>query len=73
MKLSSQCCMVITDDCISCDVCMDECPVEAISEGEEKYIIDQLSCNCCVGVHDEPVCVALCPVDAIVNGDCYSQ
>jgi hypothetical protein len=31
---------VITDECISCGVCVDECAVEAISEGEDKYVID---------------------------------
>ena len=30
---------VITDECISCGVCVDECPVEAITEGEDKYVI----------------------------------
>ena len=31
---------VITDECISCGSCKDECPVSAISEGEDKYEID---------------------------------
>ena len=25
---------VISDDCIACGTCIDECPVEAISEGD---------------------------------------
>ncbi len=30
---------VISDDCIACGTCIDECPVEAISEGD-KYSIN---------------------------------
>ena len=30
---------VISDDCIACGTCIDECPVEAISEGR-KYFRD---------------------------------
>ena len=29
---------IINDDCISCGVCVDECPVEAISEGDTNVI-----------------------------------
>ena len=32
--------LIITDDCINCDVCEPECPNEAISQGEEIYVID---------------------------------
>ena len=31
----------ITDKCISCGACADVCPVQAISEGESIYVIDQ--------------------------------
>ena len=31
---------VITDECVSCGTCAGECPVEAISEGDGKYVID---------------------------------
>ena len=30
---------VIGDDCIACGTCIDECPVEAISEGEKLSLI----------------------------------
>ena len=30
---------VITDECVSCGTCAGECPVEAISEGDSKYVI----------------------------------
>ncbi len=57
--------LMITDECISCDVCVPECPNEAISEGDEYYVIDSDLCTECVGHHDEPQCVEVCPVDCI--------
>jgi ferredoxin len=57
--------LLITDDCINCDVCEPECPNEAISAGEEIYIIDPNKCTECVGHYDEPQCVEVCPVDCI--------
>ncbi|GHT95298.1 4Fe-4S ferredoxin [Betaproteobacteria bacterium] len=55
----------ITDECINCDVCEPECPNEAISQGEEVYVIDPDKCTECVGHYDEPQCVQVCPVDCI--------
>lgn len=57
--------LIITDDCINCDVCEPECPNEAISPGEEIYIIDPSKCTECVGHYDEPQCQQVCPVDCI--------
>lgn len=57
--------LLITDDCINCDVCEPECPNEAISPGEEIYIIDPTKCTECVGHYDEPQCQQVCPVDCI--------
>ena len=57
----------ITDDCISCGACESECNNDAISEGEEVYIIDPDKCTECVGWFDSPKCVEVCPVDAPVS------
>jgi ferredoxin len=57
--------LLITDECINCDVCEPECPNEAISMGEEIYQIDPHKCTECVGHFDEPQCVQLCPVACI--------
>jgi NAD-dependent dihydropyrimidine dehydrogenase PreA subunit len=54
---------VITDECIACGSCEDTCPLEAISEGEDKYVIDPKLCNDC------GTCADQCPVEAIVPGD----
>ena len=52
---------VITDDCVMCGTCADACPVEAISEGDGKYVIDADVCAEC------GTCVAECPTEAIVE------
>ena len=57
--------LMITDECINCDVCEPECPNEAISAGDEIYIIDPKKCTECVGHYDTPQCVEVCPVDCI--------
>jgi len=57
--------LMITDECINCDVCEPECPNGAISPGEEIYIIDPELCTECVGHYDEPQCQQVCPVDCI--------
>ena len=59
--------LMITDECINCGACVPECPNEAISEGEEIFIIDPDKCTECVGWYDEPQCVQVCPVDSIVD------
>ena len=59
--------MKITDECIACGSCEFECPVNAISEGDEYYVIDPEKCVECVGHFDEPQCVEVCPSDAIVK------
>lgn len=57
--------LMITDDCINCDVCEPVCPNNAISEGIEYYVIDPLKCTECVGHFDEPQCQVVCPVACI--------
>ena len=58
--------LIITDECIACDACREECPNEAIEEGDPLYLIDQDRCTECVGSYDEPSCVEVCPVDCII-------
>ena len=57
--------LMITDECINCDVCEPECPNEAISQGEEIYQIDPDKCTECVGHFEQPQCQEVCPVDCI--------
>ncbi len=58
--------LLITDECINCDVCEPECPNSAISQGDEIYEIDPNLCTECVGHYDEPQCIEVCPVDCIL-------
>ena len=60
--------LMITDECINCDVCEPECPNGAISQGDEIYVIDPNLCTECVGHYDVPQCIEVCPVDCILTG-----
>ncbi|MFO1436597.1 MAG: YfhL family 4Fe-4S dicluster ferredoxin [Gammaproteobacteria bacterium] len=58
--------LLITDQCINCDVCEPECPNGAIAEGVEFYVIDPELCTECVGHFDKPRCIEICPVECII-------
>ncbi|HPT70046.1 MAG TPA: 4Fe-4S binding protein [Syntrophomonas sp.] len=51
--------MYVDDNCIGCGICVDNCPVQAISIIEDKASIDQYLCLEC------GICVDVCPVGAI--------
>ncbi|RUS66852.1 Ferredoxin [Saezia sanguinis] len=65
--------LMITSECINCDVCEPECPNEAISMGPEYYVIDPLKCTECVGHFDEPQCAQICPVECIPLNPDYRE
>lgn len=52
----------ITDACINCGACLEECPTSAISAGDGKHEIDADACIDC------GACAGACPTDAIVEG-----
>ena len=51
----------ITEECVKCGACPAECPVDAITEGDETYVIDPDTCIACGN------CQAVCPVGAPVE------
>lgn len=65
--------LIITEECINCDVCEPECPNGAISAGPEIYVIDPALCTECVGHYDRSQCVEVCPVDCIVPDPAHPE
>jgi ferredoxin len=65
--------LIITDECINCDVCEPECPNDAIYMGEEIYEIHSHLCTECVGHFDTPQCVEVCPVECIPKDPAHAE
>lgn len=65
--------LLITSDCINCDVCEPVCPNEAIYLGPQIYQIDHTLCTECVGHFNEPQCVAVCPVACIPKDPAHPE
>jgi ferredoxin len=60
--------LYITEECTYCGACEPECPVTAITAGNDIYVIDAAACTECAGYADAPACVAVCPAECIVQG-----
>lgn len=58
--------LLITQDCINCEICQWECDQDAISRSDTIHVIDANKCTECIGFHTEPQCVIVCAVDCIV-------
>ena len=61
--------LLITDKCTNCDMCLPECPNEAISIGEAIYVIDPALCTECVGPYDTRTCQKVCPISKCIITD----
>jgi len=80
--------LMITEECINCSACIPECPNTAIYEPSDPWELfgesyealnDELTyivpdkCTECVGHHDEPQCVPVCPSDCIVKDPNFDE
>ena len=65
--------LMITEECINCDVCEPECPNGALLQGEDRYIVDPEICTECVGHFDTPQCVEVCPVNCITQDPAHVE
>lgn len=61
--------LLITSKCTNCDMCLPECPNDAISVGDDIYIIDPNLCTECVGHYNTPTCQKVCPIKNCIITD----
>ncbi|MEZ5788451.1 MAG: benzoyl-CoA 2,3-epoxidase subunit BoxA [Xanthobacteraceae bacterium] len=47
--------------CIRCNTCEETCPVDAVTHGDDNYVVDASKCNFCLD------CIQPCPTGAIDN------
>jgi len=68
--------LLITEECINCDVCEPQCPNQAIyfdADATDIYVIDPQLCTECVGHYGEPQCQVVCPVECIVPNPAHVE
>ena len=64
--------VIITDTCISCDACLDECPTESIVDndenptGEDIYYVNPETCDECQAAGTVPACAEACPTEGCI-------
>ena len=51
--------VVDAEKCTACGECVESCPLEAITMGEDSAVIDEETCGDC------GACIDVCPVEAI--------
>jgi ferredoxin len=67
--------VIIDDSCITCDACLQNCPVDAIVDdmnnptGESRYYVQPEKCVECVGIFDDPQCASICPSIGCITWD----
>lgn len=67
--------VIINDTCITCDACLQQCPVGAIVDdmhnptGKKQYYVQPEKCVECVGIYEDPQCAAICPSIGCITWD----
>ena len=62
--------LAIVTRCIGCWACETVCPNAAIRVGARHHEIDPRRCDECVGVHADPQCASICPVEGAIVDAC---
>ncbi|MBL1211846.1 MAG: 4Fe-4S dicluster domain-containing protein [Ignavibacteriae bacterium] len=59
---------MITEQCINCYACCEDCPMNAITAGDyyKSSKINPMLCNECEGIFEFQACLEVCPINAIV-------
>ena len=63
----------INSDCSNCGACEPECPNQAISQGNDVYVINPDLCTECVGHHASAQCAGVCPTDSCVPDPAHTE
>ena len=67
--------VIIDESCITCDACLQNCPVNAIVDdlnnplGLSRYYVQPDKCVECAGIYDDPQCAAICPSIGCITWD----
>ena len=67
--------VIINDTCITCDACLQQCPVNAIVDdlnnptGKKQYYVQPDKCVECVDIYEDPQCAAICPSIGCITWD----
>lgn len=67
--------VIIDESCITCNACVEVCPVNAILDDEhnpldeKRYYVQPEKCVECVGIHDDAQCAAICPSIGCITWD----
>ena len=62
--------MMITDKCVNCGMCVDNCPTGSISDSGRAHVINPDSCSECRDSPDGPACLGLCPIEGAITEHC---
>lgn len=57
----------INEECINCGACEPECPNQAITQGDNYYVIDASKCDECAKEGGDHKCKTVCPVEDCIT------
>ena len=60
----------ITDKCVNCGACVDNCPTDSISIGDRTHLINPNSCTECWDSPSGSACLGVCPIEGAITERC---